>query len=139
MSEELIAQIKRHEGFRETAYKDTVGVWTIGFGTNLEQLTIDQHTAEKWLFKELDAVIDELVKTVPDIVKLNQARKDVLFNMAYNMGVPRLMKFVKMWEAIFNNDWDLASKEMLDSKWSQQVGKRSTELAEQMRTGNYVT
>ena len=42
-------------------------------------------------------------------------------DMAFNMGVPRLCKFVKMWNAIHEEDYPTAAKEML----GQQVVKTS--------------
>ena len=33
--------------------------------------------------------------------------------------------------------FELAAKEMLDSRWAKQVGNRALELSEQMRTGSY--
>ena len=55
--------------------------------------------------------------------------------MAFNMGVPRLCKFVKMWDAIHKSDFDEASVQMLDSRWAKQVKSRSTTLSEAMKTG----
>jgi lysozyme len=55
--------------------------------------------------------------------------------MAFNMGVPRLCKFKKMWAAIHNEDFTVASKEMLDSRWANQVKSRSTKLAHAMYSG----
>jgi lysozyme len=55
--------------------------------------------------------------------------------MGFNMGVPRLMKFVKMWGAIEVGDFYEASEQMLDSRWATQVGKRSEGLAEMMKLG----
>jgi lysozyme len=34
--DKLIAEIKRHEGFRPMAYRDTEGFLTIGYGLNLD-------------------------------------------------------------------------------------------------------
>ena len=59
----------------------------------------------------------------------------VLMDMAFNMGVPRLKKFKKMWAAIHKEDYETASKEMLDSRWSKQVGRRSMILSAKMRNG----
>ena len=58
-----------------------------------------------------------------------------LIDMAFNMGVPRLLKFKKMWAAIHEGDFATASEEMLDSRWSTQVGQRSTKLALVMKEG----
>ncbi|MCV6587566.1 MAG: hypothetical protein OIF57_00865 [Marinobacterium sp.] len=73
--------------------------------------------------------------TIPIFTRLDAARQLVLANMAYNLGVPRLKGFRKMWRALEQGDYKLAAAEMLDSRWARQVGKRATELAEQRRAG----
>ena len=62
-------------------------------------------------------------------------RQRRLLDMAFNMGVPRLKKFKKMWAAVYDNDFATAAKEMLDSRWARQVKGRSTRLAHAMATG----
>lgn len=68
---------------------------------------------------------------------LNKVRREILLNMAFNMGLPTLAKFKKMWAAIKLQDWEEAAKQMLDSKWAKQVGYRANELADAMRTGQW--
>jgi lysozyme len=58
-------------------------------------------------------------------------------DMAFNMGVPRLRKFTKMWNAVHENKFDIAAKEMLDSRWAIQVKSRSTKLAHAMHHGEF--
>jgi lysozyme len=55
--------------------------------------------------------------------------------MAFNLGVPRLCKFRKMWAEVHEKDFTTASHEMLDSKWARQVKGRATELADLMKAG----
>jgi lysozyme len=57
--------------------------------------------------------------------------------MAFNLGVPRLCKFKKMWAAIEAKDFPTAAKEMLDSRWANQVKSRSTKLAHAMHHGEF--
>ena len=57
--------------------------------------------------------------------------------MAFNLGFFGLMKFRMMRGAISSGDFELAAREMLDSKWARQEGGRAKELAEQMRTGTW--
>ena len=59
----------------------------------------------------------------------------VLLDMAFNMGVPRLGKFKKMWAAIEDGDMNEASKQALDSRWADQVGRRAESLAERLISG----
>ena len=69
--------------------------------------------------------------------KINDARQAVLINMAFNIGLSGLFKFKKTISAIKGGFYEKAAKEMLDSKWANQVGNRATELSEQMRTGEW--
>jgi len=68
-------------------------------------------------------------------VELTQTRKDVLTEMAFNLGIPRLNGFKKMWKAIENGDYETAADEQLDSKWARQVGVRAMRLSKRMREG----
>tara|TARA_S200002703_G_C3585712_1_gene179905 strand:- start:284 stop:463 length:180 start_codon:yes stop_codon:yes gene_type:complete len=58
-------------------------------------------------------------------------------DMAFNMGVPRLCKFVKMWNAIHNEKFEAAAKEMLDSRWASQVKSRAIKVANAMHNGEF--
>ena len=61
----------------------------------------------------------------------------VCVNMAFNLGMPRLNKFKKMWSAIEDEDYDHAAVEMLDSRWASQVKGRATKLANAMHNGEF--
>ena len=150
--EKLIA----HEGLRLQVYEDSLGIATIGIGRNLEDRGITPEELE-WMdipnmaivhtmgITEADAmylaqndvqiVEEELLRSHPCVENLDAVRQLVLVDMAFNMGVPRLGKFKKMWAAIHENNFDEAAKEMLDSRWANQVKSRSTKLAHAMHTG----
>ena len=150
--EKLIA----HEGLRLQVYKDSLGIATIGIGRNLEDRGITPEELE-WMdipnmdtiyqygISEADAmylaqndvqiVEEELLRSHPCVENLDAVRQLVLVDMAFNMGVPRLGKFKKMWAAIHENNFEEAAKEMLDSRWANQVKSRSTKLAHAMHTG----
>ena len=57
--------------------------------------------------------------------------------MAFNLGIPRLCKFVKMWNAIESKDYKLASVEMLSSRWAEQVKTRAQILSRAMKDGEF--
>ena len=133
----LIASIKRHEGYRDRAYQDTEGIWTIGYGTNLQELQIDQFLANKWLLSAVDDAYN-YARTFPEFEELDTvARRNVFIEMVYNMGPSRVAGFRNMLAAIREHDWETAAEEMLDSKWARQVKGRAVRLAELMRTGIY--
>ena len=58
--------------------------------------------------------------------------QQIMVNMMFNMGRPRLSKFVKMNEAILAKDWKGAAVEGRDSRWYKQVRKRAERLMERM-------
>ena len=53
--------------------------------------------------------------------------------MMFNLGRPRLSKFVGMKRGVDNRDWNTAADEMVDSNWYRQVGKRAKRLVNRMR------
>jgi len=135
-SPELLESVKRHEGYRSRAYQDSLGVWTIGWGTNLQELEVDSGTATLWLLQKLKESAT-LAGGFPWWNDLNGARKDVIVEMIYNMGLPRFGGFKMMLRALADKNFDKAAAEMLDSKWAAQVGKRADRLAQQMLSGEY--
>ena len=80
---------------------------------------------------------DELCRVQPVVNDLDAVRQLILMDMAFNMGVPRLCKFKKMWAAIHEQRFDIASIEMLDSRWAKQVGRRAIKLSDAMKNGEF--
>lgn len=150
--DQLINQIKRHEGYKQHSYRCTAGHLTIGYGYNLDanplklsSLEIShalkngmmEHEADRLLTLMVGRCIDQLDTAIPWIVNLGNARESVLINMAYNMGLVGLLKFTKTLALIKSGDYPKAADEMLKSKWAAQVGHRAVELSKQMRSGTY--
>ena len=129
-------QLKRHEGYRKHVYKDTEGISTIGYGFNIEA-GIDEETAELLLMKQVSKTQALLVRKFEWYRDLSDVRRDVITNMAFNLGVGGLSKFKKMIEAIEDGDDEEVVNQMLDSKWAHQVKGRAYELADQWRDNLY--
>lgn len=66
---------------------------------------------------------------------LNDPRRAVLIDLAFNLGSPRLSGFVKMLDAIRAEDWKKAKAELLDSVYAAQVPKRANTNASVFLTG----
>ena len=156
--ENFIEKLIAHEGLKLQVYQDTLGIDTIGIGRNLEDRGITQEELDdldipsidhvyEYGITEADAVYlanndvqiveEELLRAHPCVDRLDSVRQLILMDMAFNMGVPRLCKFVKMWNAIHEEDYPTAAKEMLDSRWANQVKSRSTKLANAMHNGEF--
>lgn len=130
--------LMQDEGLRLKAYQDHLGVWTIGYGTNLQKLEISEATARRWLDQKLDW-IESQVSQHDDWDKLSGPRKDVIRSMAYQMGVEGTFKFKKMWEAIALRDWVEAAAQMRDSKWFRdpKTQARANRMAIRMQEGRW--
>lgn len=131
---QLKTRLKREEGLRTHPYRDSRGFLSIGYGTNLDA-GLSQDACEYLLMLKLNDVINDLEKTLPIFNKLDSARKIVIADMAYNLGMVKLFEFRKMFNALENNNFHTAVKEMLDSAWASQVGQRAHDLAYIMETG----
>ena len=157
-SDELVKMIAIHEGIVLSVYQDHLGINTVGIGRNLDDRGI---TDGELLFmnKTMDDIYDnglteeeayylcmndiaivekELLASKPIVNRLNAVRQMILIDMAFNMGVPRLMQFKNMWLAIEKVNYLLACEEMIDSRWAGQVGSRAMKLSLAMKNGEWV-
>lgn len=136
--EVLERMIEFDEGFRSKPYLCTENKLTIGIGRNIEDVGITKDEALYMLKNDIKRVVRDILATrLCEFEKLSPARYAVLINMGFNMGVPKLKKFKRMWDAINNQDWNQAAYEMIDSKWATQVGDRAVRLSNQMRSGEW--
>lgn len=122
-----------HEGIKLKPYHCTAGKLTIGVGRNLDDRGISQATATQMLEEDIEIVLDELKRALPFWEKLKWNYKEALVDLAFNMGVPRLMMFRKMLSAIEADDPDKAAEELLDSRYASQVGVRASNIAALLR------
>ncbi len=134
---QLKEMLIRHEDLRLKPYRDTVGKLTIGVGRNLDDFGLTKEEVLVLLHNDILRVLQEVKKAFPWYLRLNAARQNVVLNMVFNLGLYRFLGFKKTIGAIQSKNWDLAAKEMLDSKWANQVGRRAQELAKIMKTGKF--
>lgn len=154
----FLDKLIEHEGLVLTVYQDTLGIDTIGIGRNLkdrgiskEELDyldipnmeviyehgISEADARYLALNDIAIVENELCRVHPCVEELDGVRQLILMDMAFNMGVPRLCKFKKMWNAVHEENFEAASLEMMDSKWARQVGKRAKKLSDAMKKGEF--
>lgn len=127
----LTTMLKRHEGLRLVPYTDSVGIWTIGYGRNLEKgLSVDE--ADYLLKNDIREAMRELDREKPWWKDLPDEAKLVVLSMQFNLGWPAFAGFRKMWAALEVGNYPEAAKEMRDSVWFLQVKGRGKELADQM-------
>ena len=150
----LRAVLSRDEGCELEVYEIN-GIPHIGYGVNLiagltdEQLeylgvededdihTITQEQAD-WL---LDSHIEEFTEVCEKVIgdaweELSDVRKEVLLNVALNVGSGAFPKFRKAIQAVKDKNWKMASAQLLDSRAAKQTGERYTRLAKAIETGD---
>jgi len=127
-------QIKIDEGFKGNVYQCTAGANTIGYGRNLDQNPLTEEEADYLLENDLKKVVKQCQRFA-FYQNLKPERRAVIINMVFNLGLSRFNKFKKLQAALFIEDYEAASREMLDSNWAVQVGKRADRLAKTMRLG----
>ena len=133
--ESLETMLMRHEGYRQFPYDDRGGV-AIGYGSNLSKRGLSREEALYLMRNDIDRLRNALSKRVGAWSRLDQARRDVLVSLAYNLGLNGVFSFKRMMAAIEDENYKLAATEMYLSDWCEQVGKRCPELAEMMWHGN---
>lgn len=123
----------RHEGLKLLPYKCTAGKLTLGVGRNIEDRGISKETAMQMLDEDIEICLNELMERLNYFETLPTEVQETLVNLCFNMGISRLMKFQLMLGAIEAGQYELAAKELLDSRYARQVGKRAEELADILR------
>ena len=133
----LIEQLKRHEGVELKPYQDTVGKWTIGVGRNLDDIGISEQEAEMLLMNDIKEAERQLITLMPWTKELDEVRFSALLNFVFNVGIGTASKFVNAMALLKQRNYDMAADEMLNSRWSKQVGQRAIEVTDQIRTGEW--
>ena len=88
----LISHIKKFESCRLTAYQDTAGVWTVGYGHTKgvkKGDRITQYQAEQFLREDLS----EFERAANKVRRLTtQGRYDAVLDFMYNIGIGNFNK-----------------------------------------------
>lgn len=129
-----MAMLAGEEGERRSIYFDSLGVPTIGFGHNLHK-PLPHYIIELILESDIDDALADLDRALPWWRELDEVRQRVMADMAYNLGIDRLLKFKVTLRAIREGRWADAADGMLRSLWAKQVKGRAVKLAKMMETG----
>lgn len=125
-SDKGIALIKQFEGCKLTAYRDSVGVWTIGYGWTQPVdgkpiragMTIKQETAERLLKTGLVSYESDVSRTVK--VGMTQGQFDATVSFTYNLGA-RSLSTSTLLRKLNAGDYAGAADEFLH--WNKAGGK----------------
>ena len=113
--------LKYFEGCKLTAYQDSVGVWTIGYGHTkgvYDGMTITQEEAEQMLLTELEEYEGYVEKYVT--VPLTQNQFDALVVWVYNLG-PTNFRNSTLLKELNAGNYNAAGQEI--TRWNKAGGK----------------
>jgi lysozyme len=139
--EALMRDLKQQEGYRDHAYLDTVGVWTIGYGFTQDVRpgdTITLTEANDYLGQRAQLAVNDARRLLSNFDQLDAPRQAVMANMAYNLGIRRLGQFRNTLANVNAGNYAAAAKGMRASLWCKQVKGRCGALARSMETGQFI-
>mgnify|MGYP001386005121 CR=1 FL=1 len=134
----VFEQLKIDEGVKYEIYKDHLGYPTFGVGhlitgTDPERMDtlgtpVSEERVQECFEQDLDIAINECKILYKNWEDFPDEVQQILVNMMFNMGRPRLTMFKKMHAALDIADWKVAAIEGRDSRWYHQVTNRAERL-----------
>lgn len=141
--EQLREQLKIDEGCVYEIYNDHLGYPTFGIGHLVREsdpengspigTKVSEDRVANAFDDDIGIVLSDCNKLYPDFEDLPEEAQQIIANMMFNLGRPRLSKFVGMKRGVDEKDWNSAADEMVDSRWYRQVGARAERLVNRMR------
>lgn len=130
--------LTRDEGFSATAYKDSLGYLTVGYGLCIDEKAagagITEEEARMLLEHRVLKLRNQVIDAIPTFDTLPDPVQRALINMAYQLGIAGLKGFKRMLLAIEARDWNAAAEEASDSKWAKQTPNRAQRVTDLMRS-----
>ena len=141
--DQLRETVKVDEGVKNEIYLDHLGLPTCGIGHliteddpehGLEVGThIDDERVNELFDQDVQVTLGECRLLYEDFDDLPEEAQQIIANMMFNMGRPRLSRFHKMKQAVDGRDWIEAGNQMMDSRWYKQVTTRADRLVRRMQ------
>lgn len=139
----LEAELRRDEDVRYWPYKDTAGIETTGCGHNLQAKPLPPN----WAYPLTPAQVTQLLEQdIADTLanldrnlawwrQMDEVRQRVIANMAFNLGIGKLLGFKNTLAAMQRGSYAVAAAGMKASLWYSQTGDRAVRLCQAMETG----
>ena len=137
----LLESVKKHEGYRNKVYLDTLGKRTVGVGHLCVEdfWEDDKEYEEKFLMEILQKDLQEAIRGARSLmedhgcVDIDEQAEEILIEMVFQLGMTGVSKFKNMWKALAELNYVGASYEMLDSRWAKQTPNRAKAMAKTMK------
>ena len=131
------------EGVKHEIYLDHLGLPTFGIGHLVLEsdpehgqpvgTEVSNDRVIEAFESDLVGVMSDCERLYSDFGDLPEEAQQVIANMMFNMGRPRLSKFKGMKRGVDARDWNVAADEMIDSRWYRQVTNRADRLVQRIR------
>tara|TARA_Y100000004_G_scaffold13793_1_gene14716 strand:- start:38 stop:478 length:441 start_codon:yes stop_codon:yes gene_type:complete len=141
--EKLREQLKIDEGCVYEIYNDHLGYPTFGIGhlviesdpENGQEVgtPVSADRIIEAFEQDVETVLSDCAILYPDFDELPEEVQQIIANMMFNLGRPRLSAFKGMKRGVDSQNWQEAADQMVDSRWYRQVGARAERLVERMR------
>ena len=138
----LLESVKKHEGYRNKVYLDTLGKRTVGVGHLCVEdfWEDDKEYEEKFLMTILEHDLSTAIKGANELMAengcmdMNEKAHEIIIEMIFQLGKTGVSKFKNMWKALSELNYVGASYEMLDSRWATQTPNRANGMADTMKS-----
>ena len=141
--EKLREELERDEGCVYNIYLDHLGYRTFGIGHLVREsdpenglqvgAMVSEDRVKEAFNSDIETVLSDCNKLYEDFDDLPEEAQRVIANMMFNLGYPRLSKFVGMKAGVDAKSWNEAADQMVDSRWYTQVPNRARRLVDRMR------
>jgi lysozyme len=139
----LQEQLAIDEGVKFEIYLDHLDLPTCGIGHLVLEsdpeygepvgTPVTEERVTELFQQDCAIVLEDCQILYPDFDELPEEVQQIIANMMFNMGRPRLSKFKGMKRGVDARDWNAAADEMVDSGWYRQVTNRADRLVNRMR------
>ena len=138
----LLESVKKHEGYRNKVYLDTLGKRTVGVGHLCVEdfWEDDKEYEEKFLMTILEHDLSTAIIGANELMAengcmdMNEKAHEIIIEMIFQLGKTGVSKFKNMWKALSELNYVGASYEMLDSRWAKQTPNRANGMADTMKS-----
>ena len=141
--EKLRDQLKIDEGCVNSVYLDHLNLPTVGIGHLVTEwddeygkpvgTEVSEYRVNELFDQDVQVTIDECKLLYNNFDELPEEAQQIIANMMFNMGRPRLSRFHKMKKAVDAGNWEEAGNQMKDSRWYNQVTTRAERLVKRMK------
>ena len=138
----LKKELIQDEGVKYEVYLDHLGYKTFGIGhlckaTDPENdfevgQEVSKERVDEGFLADIEQVIEDCTILYDEFYTLPDEAQLIIANMMFNLGRPRLSKFIRMRENVIKGNWKSAEEEMRNSRWFDQVPNRAERLCTRM-------